>query len=67
MPANYHSAPPDIENVGRFGTGRYGWFIPKKLLPNDDFSPFIPYIIFKDNTDEKFQRFMFDDSIIAPL
>lgn len=65
MPADYHIPPPGVEMVGRFSTGRYGWFIPKKLLKNDN--SFVPYTIFKDNNSEEFQRFMFDDKTLKQL
>lgn len=60
MPADYHGPPPNIEMVGRFSTGRYGWFIPKALKQNDKL---IPYTIFKNTSSEDFDQFVLDPSL----
>lgn len=70
MPADYHMPPPGVEMVGRFSTGRFGWFMPKKLinyLSDDGSSPIIPYTVFKNNKANEFNRFYFDDRLLKQL
>ncbi|XP_031629591.1 receptor-type guanylate cyclase gcy-18-like isoform X3 [Contarinia nasturtii] len=67
MPPDYQIAPPDVnkeEMVGRFSTGRFGWFVPRKLFENDGASLTIPYTIFKNNKKNEFNRFIYDESIL---
>lgn len=70
MPADYHMPPPGVEMVGRFSTGRFGWFVPKKLInnmPEDGTSPIIPYTLFKNNKDTEFNRFIYNESFLKEL
>lgn len=68
MPANYHMPPPNITMIGRFSLGRFGWFMPKDLIKSDQLHPPpIPYTIFKKNSGEQFDRFLFDTSVLKQL
>lgn len=66
MPANYHLTPPDVRLIGRFSLGRFGWFIPKDLIQNDQIHA-IPYTIFKMNSGKQFDRFLFDATVLKEL
>lgn len=70
MPVDYETAPPEVgkeEMIGRFSTGRFGWFVPKKLIGNDDSYLTIPYTIFKNNKNHEFNRFIYDEDILKQL
>lgn len=64
MPADYHMPPPTIEMCGRFSVGRFGWFIPKKLLDNNDFPSVISYEHFTNTNITGFDRFVIDSDIL---
>lgn len=68
MPANHHMASSQIHMIGRFSLGRFGWFTPKVLAKNNQIhAPMIPYTIFKTNTGEQFNRFLFDTTVLKEL
>lgn len=67
MPADYNIPPPGVEMMGRFSTGRFGWFIPKKLINDDELSPIIPYTLFKNNQGADFDRFVYDENALKQL
>lgn len=67
MPADYHMPPPGVDMVGRFSTGRFGWFIPKNLIGEDGSSSVIPYTIFKDTNSIQYQRFLYDEHVLRQL
>lgn len=67
MPADYHEPPPGIQMVGRFSAGRFGWFVPKKLITSNGSTPIIPYTLFKNNNNSEFNRFIYNENIIKDL
>lgn len=68
MPANYHMPPPNITMIGRFSLGRFGWFMPKELTKTDQIHPPpIPYTIFKTNSGQQFDRFLFNATVLKEL
>lgn len=64
MPADYHMPEPSILMLGRLSTGRFGWFVPKKLVDADDSKPIIPYTIFQNSSSDQFEQFFYDQSIL---
>lgn len=64
MPADYHMLPPNIDMIGRFSTGRFGWFIPKALIRSDKFSSLIPYTLFKNTSADGFDQFVLDTKLL---
>lgn len=67
MPADYHMPPPGVDMVGRFSTGRFGWFIPKSLIGDGGSSSVIPYTVFKDTNSLQYQRFVYDENVLRQL
>lgn len=67
MPADYHFPPDRIDTIGSIGTVRFGWFIPKKLMYTDKRTPFIPYTILQDPSQDVFKQFVLDASIVHDL
>lgn len=54
--------------IGRFSFGRFGWFTPKLLAKNKQIhAPPMPYTIFKKNTGQEFNRFLFDTTVLKEL
>lgn len=68
MPANHHMPLEKIHMIGRFSLGRFGWYTPKQLAKNNQIhAPPIPYTIFKTNTGEQFNRFLFNAAVLKEL
>ena len=67
MPGDYHVPPPDIEMGGRLTKGRFGWFIPKRLINKGDLPLMNPYTIFQDPQSPIHQQFVIDATTLSQI
>lgn len=54
-----------LEMIGRFSTGHYGWFVPKRLLTKLHLPPLLSFNLFTSSSNAYFDQFIFDTDILS--
>lgn len=63
-PGYCNGTQKSLEMIGRLSTGRYGWFVPKRLLSKFHSPQPLSYAFFTSAEHAGFEHFAFDDAIL---